>query len=77
MSDRASDAEHFLRRAEEEARLALAINEPAVAAAHQGLSIQYAARARRMLQAEQSHERSAFTQFGQIPRRHHIDVGDS
>ena len=41
-----SESEYFMRRAREEARLALRAEKPEVAAAHHGLSIEYAARAR-------------------------------
>jgi hypothetical protein len=41
-----SDSEYFMRRAKEEARLALRAEKPEVAAAHHGLSVEYAARAR-------------------------------
>jgi hypothetical protein len=40
------DSEYFMRRAKEEARLALRSEKPEVAAAHHGLSVEYAARAR-------------------------------
>ena len=60
-----SDAAHFLRRSREEARLALLTEEPAVAAAHHGLSIQYAVHARQHLQARGPTDRSVFPQFGE------------
>lgn len=41
-----SDSEYFMRRAKEEARLALRSEKPEVAAAHHGLSVEYSARAR-------------------------------
>lgn len=41
-----SDSEYFMRRAKEEARLALRAEKPEIAAAHHGLSVEYAARAR-------------------------------
>jgi predicted secreted hydrolase len=41
-----ADSEYFMRRAKEEARLALKAEKPEVAAAHHGLSIEYSARAR-------------------------------
>lgn len=41
-----NDSEYFMRRAKEEARLALRAEKPEVAAAHHGLSVEYAARAR-------------------------------
>lgn len=41
-----NDSEYFMRRAREEARLALRAEKPEVAAAHHGLSVEYAARAR-------------------------------
>ena len=41
-----TDSEYFMRRAKEEARLALRSEKPEVAAAHHGLSVEYAARAR-------------------------------
>jgi len=40
------ESEYFMRRAKEEARLALRAEKPEVAAAHHGLSVEYAARAR-------------------------------
>ena len=58
-----SDATHFLRRAREEARYAILADEPSVAAAHHGLSVQYAAHARQCLQASGAIEQSAFPQF--------------
>jgi len=41
-----SESEYFMRRAKEEARLALRSEKPEVAAAHHGLSVEYSARAR-------------------------------
>ncbi len=41
-----TDSEYFMRRAKEEARLALRSEKPEVAAAHHGLSVEYSARAR-------------------------------
>jgi hypothetical protein len=41
-----SDSDYFMRRAKEEARLALRAEKPEVAAAHHGLSVEYSARAR-------------------------------
>jgi hypothetical protein len=41
-----SESEYFMRRAREEARMALRAEKPEVAAAHHGLSVEYAARAR-------------------------------
>lgn len=41
-----ADSEYFMRRAKEEARLALMAEKPEIAAAHHGLSIEYSARAR-------------------------------
>lgn len=41
-----NDSEYFMRRAKEEARLALRSEKPEVAAAHHGLSVEYSARAR-------------------------------
>lgn len=40
------EVEYCMRRAREEAHLALTNDRPEVAAAHHGLSVQYAARAR-------------------------------
>lgn len=39
------ETEYYMRRAKEEARLALRSEKPEVAAAHHGLSVQYSARA--------------------------------
>ena len=47
-----SDSEYFMRRAKEEARLALRSEKPEVAAAHHGLSVEYSARARSALSDE-------------------------
>ena len=41
-----SDSEYFMRRAKEEALLALRAEKREIAAAHHGLSVEYAARAR-------------------------------
>jgi len=41
-----SEAEYCMRRAREEAWLALKSDKPEVAAAHHGMSVQYASRAR-------------------------------
>lgn len=41
-----SESEYYMRRAREEARLALRAEKREVAAAHHGLSVEYAARAR-------------------------------
>ena len=40
------EADYCMRRAREEARLALTADRPEVAAAHHGLSVRYSARAR-------------------------------
>jgi hypothetical protein len=41
-----TESEYYMRRAKEEARLALRAEKPEVAAAHHGLSVEYSARAR-------------------------------
>lgn len=64
MRDRATDTEHAMRRAREEARLAILADEPAVAHAHRGLSVLHADRARRLL-GEKKPTGSAFPQFSQ------------
>ena len=71
MPGHAADASYFLRRSEEEARKALQTDEPAVAAAHHGLSVQYAAQARVLLDADRTPGKSAFPQFEESGR----DVG--
>lgn len=63
MPRQAADASYFLLRSEEEARKALQTDEPAVAAAHHGLSVQYAAHARALLDAKRGPAKSAFPQF--------------
>lgn len=70
MRGQASDARYFLRRAREEMRLAMMADEPSVAAAHRGLSIQYAAHAKRALEAEGSRGQSAFPQFEPLQAEH-------
>lgn len=49
-----SESEYFMRRAREEARMALRAEKPEVAAAHHGLSVEYAARARSAFFGEDS-----------------------
>ncbi|WP_454884319.1 hypothetical protein [Sphingomonas oryzagri] len=63
MPRQAADASYFLRRSEEEARKALQTDEPAVAAAHHGLSVRYAAHARVLLNADRTPGIFAFPQF--------------
>ncbi len=46
MPARETEAAYFMRRAREEAHLALTAGRPEVASAHHGLSIQYSSRAR-------------------------------
>ena len=70
MRGQASDARYFMRRAREEARLAMMTDEPSVAAAHRGLSVQYAAHAKRALEAGGSPEPSAFPQFEPLQTDH-------
>lgn len=47
-----SDSEYFMRRAREEARLALRAEKPEVAAAHHGLSVEYSVKARNAFYGE-------------------------
>jgi hypothetical protein len=49
-----SESEYFMRRAREEARLALRAEKPEVAAAHHGLSVEYSVRARNAYYGEAS-----------------------
>ncbi len=58
MLRRESDATYFMRRAEEEARLALKTTEPAAAAAHRALSVRYAALLRQAVELDFAPERS-------------------
>ena len=53
-----SESEYFMRRAKEEARLALRSEKPEVAAAHHGLSVEYSARARSAFFDDDLHPRS-------------------
>ena len=62
MRDHAMDTAHALRRAREEAHLAVLADEPAVARAHYGLSVLHADHARRLLSGERPIG-SAFPQF--------------
>ena len=48
-----SEAEYCMRRAREEAWLALKSDKPEVAAAHHGMSVQYATRARHARSGDQ------------------------
>lgn len=61
-----SDAAYFMRRAREEAYLALQLDSDEAAAAHYGLSVQLARRARQAIQIEAlvpATARSAFPQL--------------
>jgi hypothetical protein len=49
-----SESEYYMRRAREEARLALRSEKPEVAAAHHGLSVEYSVRARNAFYGESS-----------------------
>ncbi len=63
MQGRESDAAYFMRRAREEAHLALGSVLPEAAAAHHGLSVELVRRARQAIQAASSPEQSAFPWF--------------
>jgi hypothetical protein len=63
MRGRESDATYFMRRAREEACLALKAEAPEIAAAHHGLAVQYSARLRQETQAPPI-TASAFPHFG-------------
>jgi hypothetical protein len=63
-----SDAAYFMRRAREEAHLALQLDSDEAAAAHYGLSVQLARRARQAIQIEaMAPSRSAFPQLRVVP----------
>jgi hypothetical protein len=63
-----SDAAYFMRRAKEEAHLALQLDSNEAAAAHYGLSVQLARRARQAIQIEEmAPARTAFPQLGAMP----------
>jgi hypothetical protein len=63
-----SDAAYFMRRAREEAHLALQLDSDEAAAAHYGLSVQLARRARQAIQIEAlAPTRSAFPQLTVVP----------
>jgi hypothetical protein len=63
-----SDAVYFMRRAREEAHIALQLDSDEAAAAHYGLSVELARRARQAIQIEAlAPPRSAFPQLGGAP----------
>jgi hypothetical protein len=58
-----NDAAYFMRRARDEAHMALRALSPDVAAAHHGLAVRYTMEARRVRKAAEAPEPSAFPQL--------------
>jgi hypothetical protein len=73
MRGRESDAAYFMRRAREEACLALKAEAPEIAAAHHGLAVQYSVRFRQETQTAPIIA-SAFPHFGAAVADPHAEL---